>query len=259
MIRFRQILNLARRSELKGLYRLNLMPYADRSLLIGNQRVRNVLVLISCGALSAYIYQHDDRTTSTSWLTITSCSSPIDILMLEPSKEPRTGIFFPKLCNAMQFVGCGVRIKYGFVKVYAVGTYVDPMAMAAVKKQGPQAIEKALLDPSYPRTIRIVMNRGLSTEKFTAAIVDALSPRMNGENLDKLDEFQKLNPPLDLIQGAEIEMTIRGDTMLYKNCVGGVGQIHSHAFCVALCDIYYGDDAVSPDHKTNVVNGIPKL
>ena len=123
MIRFRQILNLARRSELKGLYRLNLMPYADRSLLIGNQRVRNVLVLISCGALSAYIYQHDDRTTSTSWLTITSCSSPIDILMLEPSKEPRTGIFFPKLCNAMQFVGCGVRIKYGFVKVSTTRNY----------------------------------------------------------------------------------------------------------------------------------------
>ena len=70
-------------------------------------------------------------------------------------------------------------------KVYAVGTYVDPIAMVAVKKQGSSAIEKALLDPTYPRTIRIVMNRGLSIEKYTAAIVEALSPRMNGEDMDK--------------------------------------------------------------------------
>jgi hypothetical protein len=24
---------------------------------------------------------------------------------------------FPRLCNGMTFVGCGVRVKYGFVKV----------------------------------------------------------------------------------------------------------------------------------------------
>ena len=37
--------------------------------------------------------------------------------MLSPSKEPATGILFPKLCNGMTFAGCGVRVKYGFVKV----------------------------------------------------------------------------------------------------------------------------------------------
>ena len=30
----------------------------------------------------------------------------------------------------------------------------------------------------------------------------------------RLEEFKKLNPPVDLVQGAEIEMTIRGDTLL---------------------------------------------
>lgn len=84
----------------------------------------------------------------------------------------------------MQFVGCGVRVKWGFVKVYAVGTYMDPIAMAAVKKEGDKAVEKALLDPMYPRTIRIVMNRSLSIDKYTAAIVEALEPRMNGEDLE---------------------------------------------------------------------------
>ena len=49
-----------------------------------------------------------------------------------------------------------------FVKVYAVGTYMDTIAMMAVKKASKETIEKALLNPDYPRTIRIVMNRGLA-------------------------------------------------------------------------------------------------
>jgi len=179
--------------------------------------------------------------------------------MLGPTKEASTGILFPQLCNGLTFVGCGVRVKYGFVKVYAVGTYMDPIAMAAIKKQGKDAIEKALLNPTYPRTIRIVMNRGLSIDKYTAAIVEALEPRMNGQDLDKLTEFQKLNPKVDLIEGAEMEMTIRGNSMLYKNSLGGVGQIDSEVFCKALCDVYYGKDSVSPGHKDMVVKGVQKL
>lgn len=182
-----------------------------------------------------------------------------DVVMLGPTREKSTGIMFPQLCNGMTFVGCGVRIKYGFVKVYAVGTYMDPIAMAAVKKQGSKGVEKALLDPTYPRTIRIVMNRGLSIEKYTAAIVEALGPRMNGEDLDKLEEFKKLNPPVDLVEGAEMEMTVRGNIMLYKNSLGGVGQIDSKVFCTALCDVYYGNDPVSPGHKEEVIKGVQNL
>jgi len=78
------------------------------------------------------------------------------------TKEPATNIAFPALCNAMSLAGVGVRVKYVFVNVYAVGAYFDPIAMMAVKKGKSEDIEKALCDPSYPRTIRIVMNRGLS-------------------------------------------------------------------------------------------------
>ena len=103
-----------------------------------------------------------------------------------PTKEPATGIQFPQLCNAMTLVGVGVRIKYVFVKVYAVGTYMDPVAMMAVKNStSTKQIEEALLDPTYPRTIRIVMNRGLAIDKYTAAIVESLEPRMKGQDLDK--------------------------------------------------------------------------
>lgn len=176
-----------------------------------------------------------------------------------PATEAATGIKFPQLCNGYKLVGQGVRIKYVFVKIYAVGTYMDPVAMMAVKKGSNADIEKALLDPTYPRTIRIVMNRGLSIEKYMAAIVEALEPRMQGQELETLEEFKKLNPPVDLVEGAEIEMTIRGDTLLYKNAVGGVGSLKSKRFMEALCDVYYGSDPASPTQKESVLEGIRKL
>lgn len=183
-----------------------------------------------------------------------------DVLSMgTPTKEAQTGILFPQLCNGMNLVGVGVRVKYVFVKVYAVGTYMDPIAMMAVKKGSKEDIQKALLDPSYPRTIRIVMNRGLSIDKYTAGIVESIEPRLKGQELEKLEEFKSLNPPVDLVEGAEIEMTIRGDTLLYKNAVGGVGSLKSRLFCEALCDVYYGADPVSPGHKDSVLEGIPKL
>jgi hypothetical protein len=103
----------------------------------------------------------------------------------KPVREPATGILFPQLCNGYFFTGCGVRYKYGLVKVYAVGTYLDPLAMSAVKSSDSATLQQALCNPTYPRTIRIVMARSLSMEKFTTAIIEALLPRMKGQDLDK--------------------------------------------------------------------------
>lgn len=117
-----------------------------------------------------------------------------------PTKEPATGILFPQMCNGYYLAGVGHRVKYVFVKVYGVACYFDPLAMSAVKNN-PAALEQALLDPTYPRTIQIVMARGLSADKFTAGIVESLEPRMKGKDLDKLEEFKKMNPAVDLVQG----------------------------------------------------------
>jgi hypothetical protein len=56
------------------------------------------------------------------------------------------------------------------------------MDMAALKPLPREDRVKALLDPAVPRTIRIVMNRGLSIDKYTSAIVEALEPRMAGQD-----------------------------------------------------------------------------
>jgi len=229
-----------------------------------NQAAKNnapiLLAVLSAGCVMTISSLHFHQAETANKICCDS-SRPLggDIVMLEPTKEPSTGILFPRLCNALTFVGCGVRVKWRFVKVYAVGTYIDPIALTGIQKDDIKSIQKALLDPMYPRSIRIVMNRSLSIDKFTAGIMESLEPRMKGEDLDKLEEFKNLNPKVDLLEGSEMEMTIRGDTMLFKNAMGVVGVIRSQVFCDAMCDVYYGDDPVSPGHKDDVIKGIQAL
>jgi len=146
------------------------------------------------------------------------------------------------LCDGQPFCGAGVRVKYGFVKVYAVGIYSNG-----------KSIEE-LLDQNTDITIRIVMNRGLSVEKYTAAIAEALEPRMKGEDMHKLEDFKKLQPPGDMPEGAENVMTIKGDTMHFRSSLGGLGSIKSSVLCAALRDVYLGADPVSPALKKNLFN-----
>jgi len=217
------------------------------------------LILVTTAAFGAAAIANSNYSIASSTVCDSNRAKGADVVMLGPTAEPSTGILFPRLCNGMTFVGCGVRVKWRVVKVYAVGTYVDPTAFRMTENDNDQAVSKALLDPVNPRTIRVVMNRAVSMDKYVAAIVEALKPRMNGQDLEKLEEFKKLNPPGDLAEGSVMEMTIRGDTLLYRNNAGTVGAIRSMVFTRAMCDVYYGDNAVSPAHKDDVIKGILNL
>jgi len=95
-------------------------------------------------------------------------------------------------------------------------------------------------------------------DKFIDAIVEAVEPRLKGKNLETLDEFKELFPKVDLVEGDEVELTIRGEVLLLKTGLG-VGTIRSRPFTEAMCDVYFGKDAVSPSLKNDVLKGIPKL
>lgn len=79
--------------------------------------------------LLAATFLQASKSDAESSLSAQCSAAPLGVepVMLSPSKEPATGILFPKLCNGMTFAGCGVRVKYGFVKVryiIACGTYL---------------------------------------------------------------------------------------------------------------------------------------
>jgi hypothetical protein len=164
------------------------------------------LVLGAMGAVGAWMALSSEYENYNNSNHNTMCAARIptsgDVLSIgKITKEPATGISFGELCNGMKLAGVGVRIKYVFVKVYAVGAYFDPIAMMAVKKGSAADMQQALLDPTYPRTIRIVMNRGLSVDKFIAAIVEAVEPRLKGRDTETLEEFKGLFAPVDLVEG----------------------------------------------------------
>ena len=54
-------------------------------------------------------------------------------------------------------------------------------------------------------------------------------------------------------------MTIRGDSLLYKNASGNVGSIKSEVFTKAMCDVYFGSDPVSPKAKQATLDYVKKL
>ena len=74
-----------------------------------------------------------------------------------------------------------------------------------------------------------------------------------------MDEFKKLNPPGNLEKDTELVMTIRGDSLLYKNASGNVGSIKSEVFTKAMCDVYFGSDPVSPKAKQATLDYVKKL
>ena len=100
----------------------------------GHGRMTSLALLFGMGCtfhtildtLIDYNKRHPKTLYTTIPINKTLCDAAIptggDVIMLAPTKEKATGILFPGLCNGLRFVGCGVRVKYGFIKVYAVGT-----------------------------------------------------------------------------------------------------------------------------------------
>lgn len=79
-------------------------------------------VLVTTTTAAAAVYNKNNNETLHHYSSAAAlCSAPpllgAEATMLSPATEPKTGILFPRLCNGMTFVGCGVRVKYGFVKV----------------------------------------------------------------------------------------------------------------------------------------------
>jgi len=114
----------------------------------------------------------DVTDSSTTTATTTSSSSAMT--------EPDTGINFPAVLDSKQLFGVGCRKKYSILNVYALGLYADPDDFSGVKHDQKEA---ALLDPEKHRILRIVLNRKLTMDTVISALMEAIEPRMHGEDL----------------------------------------------------------------------------
>jgi hypothetical protein len=76
------------------------------------------------------------------------------------------------------------------------------------------------------------------------------------QDLEKLDEFKALNPSGDLLEGSEMIMSLKGDTMYYRTSFGGNGSITSAVFVQALNDVYFGKNAVSGPQRDMIAKNL---
>jgi len=185
---------------------------------------------------------------------------PILDPILEPKsddslvEEPVTGITFPPIFKSKQLLGVGVRKKYHFVNVYAVALYGDPKDFQGLK---PEEHEKVLLDPSTPRTLRIVMNRTVTMEQVIAALLEVVEPRMHGKDLHALEYFGLLRDYGDLHKGEDVVFHITDDAVEVGLACSPIEHVtKSKVFARAVCDVYFGEDAISPTVKASALAGL---
>lgn len=88
-----------------------------RGFVTTSQHAKSSSLYWMCGAAAltvASVACEEPRRTS----LLSRIPSGGDVLMVgAPIKEKATGIMFPQLCNGMNLVGTGVRVKWGLIKV----------------------------------------------------------------------------------------------------------------------------------------------
>ena len=115
------ILNPLKRAPKNSLFRQtkSFNSITKKAVTTNAKNNATMLLAFSTGSVIAMssLYHHQSVQNSNKICCDSRAPLSGDIVMLEPTKEPSTGILFPRLCNALTFVGCGVRVKWRFVKV----------------------------------------------------------------------------------------------------------------------------------------------
>ena len=103
------------------------------------------------------------------------------------------GLAFPGQLKGQTFVGGGTRAKYGAVKVYAVGLYIDAGRAASSLKpfvglpaeKLPSNFFKVLQTGKFDRTLLLQFHRAVAAETVAGALRDSLAGRLSAAVLDK--------------------------------------------------------------------------
>ena len=130
------------------------------------------------------------------------------------------GLAFPGQLKGQTFVGGGTRAKYGAVKVYAVGLYIDAGRAASSLKPfvGLPATSlsanffKVLQAGKFDRTLLLQFHRSVAAETVAGALRDSLAGRLSAGVLDKFrSTLLKTLGDASVLKGAKIFFSCRGD------------------------------------------------
>ena len=77
--------------------------------------------------------------------------------------------------------------------------------------------------------------------------------------LYSLDHFSKLRARGSLDKGDDIVLSIEGGCLECKCSNGGYNVVESEVFTKAVCDVYFGNEAISPSARSSVLAGMEQL
>lgn len=175
--------------------------------------------------------------------------------------EPTTSSAFPDAEKGLAFCGAGVRIKFGFVKVYAVGLYAGATSGGAVEyglSKGSSVADaaKVLCATPLPKVLRLVLARDIDAKTFAAAITDAVEPRMAGADAPQLAKFRTMRPDGNMPKGTVVSMHIDGAKLTLEVDGKSYGTVESAKLTWALADVYFGATPISEPAKKAMCEGL---
>jgi len=159
------------------------------------------------------------------------------------------------------------RSKYGAVKVYAVGLYIDSGRAASALKPyvGVPAGKlgapffKALQTGKFGKTLLLQFHRSVAAETVATAMKDSLASRLGAAALDKFKAALLVALASGSVaKGATISFACKGDSL--SIAAGSSSQsLRDKSLCPAFFDVYVGAKPISPAAKEGIAKGFAKL
>jgi hypothetical protein len=179
-------------------------------------------------------------------------TAPTFALAVEQVAEPVSGVKFDAQIGDLRLLGTGLRTKTILkVKVYAVGLYVDPGALAEHKgKADTPAFFKTLVWGDFRREIRMKFIRdAIPARKIREAFAESLGGANASLREKFLGDFGDVKAGDEYVirwlPGGPLEIVAAGQTR---------EPIADKAFAAAVFAIWLGDAPVQPDIKRGLVS-----
>mmetsp|Transcript_63026 Transcript_63026/g.148009 ORF Transcript_63026/g.148009 Transcript_63026/m.148009 type:complete len:256 (+) Transcript_63026:31-798(+) len=175
--------------------------------------------------------------------------------------EPSTGVSFPAHIHTQELMANGVRTKWGKIKVYAMGLYLEERS----KLWGLSSVNVRDLAKEAPGrvTLRIVITSSfVSTRKLSEAMREALRPRLLKELPPaKADEVLadflhalEAGPPLK--RGIRLQFAFGKNTVKIRMGPTYIAHVSSKFLTNALLSVYLDGNAVEPSFRDAVFKGL---
>ena len=168
-------------------------------------------------------------------------------------------------------VGGGTRYKFGVVKVYAAGLYVDEAAIegplrsfrssSAKALQADTAFLETVIELPAPKTLLLQFHRSVDAGAVTGALKDALSPRLDAPVLAAFDEaLAAALQPTGVPAGLKLYLSCsEGGLHIGVQSTEAARSVVEPAVCPALFDVYFGSAPISTPIRDGMAAGFAEL